>query len=331
MLTTIRNYLKLGRMHSAVLLGLAPICTALATGQLSSLSHYLLLFVIGLLFHVFLFVLNEVRDVSIDKSIDDLQKKPLVEGSISVQQGYFVVLMSIIFIVLLTLVFFFDQSFNLLGIAGLAFLFGGLYDCWGKKIPHADYLISLMIFFVALYGAFSLHGGNVPLLSVVVALIAFFQMVINNVLAGVKDVDHDFSAGKLSTPLRLGVHVDKGFLVYTKRFLVYVGLLKVVHIVLTLSPFLFLSKMYVWWQLLVLCFFIFIAVGFLVKLFLISVFERGKVMRMIGFHEMFAFFVVPMVLFEFVGFFGMLFLVIFPVVWLGVFLWFMYGRMMPVI
>lgn len=331
LLQSVNNYLKLGRMHSAVLLGLAPICTALTTGIKASLSHYFVLFVIGLFFHVFLFVLNEVRDVSVDKAAIDLSQKPLVEGSISVKQGWLVVVVSMIMVALLIVVFFYNQSFYLLGIAGLAFIFGGVYDCWGKRIPHADYTISMMIFLVALFGAFSFDVEKVSLLSLVVALLALFQMVMNNVLAGVKDVGHDFSAGKLSTPFRLGVQVENGVLRYSKRFVVYVALLKLVHIVLALSPFFLLGRAFVWWQLLILFIFIVVAVGFLVKLFRISVFKRERIMQVIGFHEIFAFFVVPVVLFEFVGFWGMVFLLVLPVLWLGTFLKMMYGRLMPVI
>ena len=60
-------------------------------------------------------------------------------------------------------------------------------------------------------------------------------------------------------------------------------------------------------------------------------FNREKIMRVIGFHEMFAFMVIPFLLLGYIGYIFALFLVFFPAIWLGIFLKIMYGRFMPAI
>ena len=54
-------------------------------------------------------------------------------------------------------------------------------------------------------------------------------------------------------------------------------------------------------------------------------------MRAIGFHEMFSFMVIPFIIFVYIDIAGLLILVFSPIVWLGIFLIFLYGKLMPAI
>jgi len=69
----------------------------------------------------------------------------------------------------------------------------------------------------------------------------------------------------------------------------------------------------------------------MVRFLTMKVFERKKLMRAIGLHEMFAFMAIPFLLLGFIGYAAMFILVVLPVVWLGVFLVIMYGKLMPAI
>ncbi len=327
---TIPAYLRLGRVHSAVLTGFAPVVTAAAVGMPLPLIHYVELFFIGILFHLFLFIYNEVRDVGIDKTSKDLTHKPLVEGYISEKKAKVIVLSAIIFVFLFTLVFFFDRALMLVPLSLLAFLFGGLYDAFGKRIPHADYFIAVMLLLVALYGGFSVTSSLPPFVCII-ALLAFTQMLINNIIAGLKDVDHDALAGGLSTPLRMHVGIEKGKLHISRSFAGYVVILKGIHIALTLVPFTYVMIPFQTWQLYAAILVIGVSVCFLIRFLTMKTFNREALMRAIGFHEMFSFIVVPILLFGFIGPVAALFLLIFPVIWLGVFLILMYGRLMPTI
>ena len=329
-LRMMRTYGKLGRIHSAVLTGLAPVCTAAATGRVLSLSHYIELFLIGFLFHLYLFVYNEIRDVNIDRVSKNLKTKPLIDGSISLKGAQTVVLLSCFLIVAFTVIFFQNNAVVLLGVCVVAFLLGWIYDAFGKRLPHADYSLGLMIFFVALYGGFSVNTALTPFVFLI-ALLGFSQMLIQNIIAGLKDVDHDAVAGGLSTPLRLGVwvHADRFFI--SRGFIAYILLLKAVHITLVLLPFSLHWVSYEPWQFYIAIVLIMATVVFMLRFLAMKTFQREKLMRTIGFHEMFTFMIIPLLLFSFIGPAASIFLVIFPVLWLGVFLLILYRRLMPAI
>jgi 4-hydroxybenzoate polyprenyltransferase len=322
--------MRLGRIHSSVLTGIAPVCTAAAMGISLPLHHYIQLFLIGFLFHLYLFVFNEIQDVRIDKTSKTLSDKPLLDGSIKLKNAKVVMYSSVVLIFILTLVFFLDQAFILILVSLAAFVLGGLYDLIGKSFPHADYFIALMIFFVASYGAFSV-STNLSYFPIIIMLLAFIQMLINNIIAGLKDVDHDFIAGGMSTPLRMGVFVEENRFIISKNFVAYITFLKIIHISLTVYPFMAGLMPFEIWQLYIVLIFIAIALIFMVRFLTFKAFNREKIIRAIGFHEMFAFMVIPFLLLGYIGYISALFLVFFPVVWLGIFLKIMYGRLMPTI
>lgn len=328
LLKKIRTYFKLARLHSAVLSGLAPVCTAAAVGVSLPLNHYLELFLIGFLFHIYLFVLNEVRDVEIDRTSNNLIRKPLVDGTISLRNAKLIVFSSAILIFILTFFFFLEQAPILIAICTIALVLGGLYDYLGKRFPHADYFISLMIFFVAIYGGFSV-SNELSVFVFVIAFLALFQTLINNITAGLKDVDHDYFKGGLSTPLRLGVKVDKDRFIVSNVFIAYISVLKIIHISLTITPFLFSLMPFESWQFFLVIILIVIAVFFLAKFLTIEKFNREKIMRAIGFHEMFSFMVIPFLLLGYIGYEAAILLIFLPIIWLGVFLKLIYGRLMP--
>ena len=324
----VRNYLKLGRTHSAVLTGLAPVCTALATGENLSIYHYLELFFIGFLFHLCLFVLNEIKDIDIDKTSQNLSGKPLVDGSIKIKNAKIVVVLSIVIVLLFTPVFFLKQSLILIPISLIAFLLGGIYDTYGKRIPHADYFIAAMLFFIALYGAYSV-SYNIGPFPYIIASLAFLQMLINNIIAGLKDVDHDFIAGGKSTPIRLDVKVDGEQFIVSKKFITYISTLKIIHTFFIFVPFYIGLVPLINWILITIVILVSLSAFFMIRFLTIKTFDREKIMRYIGFHEMFAFMGIPFLLFPFIGLILTLFLVILPVLWLGVFLIVIYGKLMP--
>lgn len=329
-LRMMRTVGKLGRIHSAVLTGLAPVCTAAATGKVLLLSHYVELFIIGFLFHLYLFVYNEVRDVGIDQVSKNLKTKPLIDGSISLRGARAMVLISCVLILAFTVIFFQSNTVVLLGVCIVAFLLGWLYDAFGKRVPHADYPLGLMIFFVALYGGFSVTTSLTPFVFLI-ALLGFSQTLIQNIIAGLKDVDHDAVAGGCSTPLRLGVRIDEDRFIVPGGFLTYILILKAVHITLVILPFLLYWVSYELWQFYIAMVLNVLTVVFMLRFLTMKTFQREKLMRAIGFHEMFTFMIVPVLLFSFIGFAASVFLIIFPVLWLGVFLFALYGRLMPAI
>ena len=229
-----------------------------------------------------------------------------------------------------TFVFFNDQALILIPIGMVALILGGSYNYRGKRFPHSDYFIAIMILFVALYGGFSVT--ETPNLFVyVIAFLAMVQMLINNIIAGLKDADHDNITGGLSTPMRMGVSVKGKRLMVSIRFIIYVFLLKIVHISLTVYPFIGRLMPFGSWQFYMVIVLITIAVILLLRVLMMKEFNREKIMRYIGFHEIFTFIVIPFLLLEYIGFGSAIVLIFLPVIWLVIFLTVMYGRLMPTI
>ena len=324
------SYLRLTRIHSAVLTGLAPVCTAVAMMEPLPLVHYFALFIIGLFFHIYLFVCNEICDIRIDKELASLKQKPLVEKTVSLTDAKKIVLVSIIGVFLGAILLFPDKIIFLFPISIGALVFGGLYDRYGKYIPHADYFIASMMFFVALFGAYSVNSSP-TIFAFVIAFLAFIQLLINNIIAGVKDVGHDFIQGGKSTVLRLGVRINENRLRFSKKIFVYIICLKAVQLLGIFIPFAYSVFMFQGWQLIFAGVLSAITIVFLIQLLRASSFKREYIMRIIGFHEMIIFMVIPVMLYSYIGIVGMVFLLIFPVVWLGFFLMVLYRRLMPTI
>jgi len=326
----LRKYLRLSRIHSAVLTGLTPVVAAAAANASLPIYHYLQLFLIGLLFHFYLFIYNELRDISIDKTSEKLKEKPLIDGSVTVKNAKIIIVSSIVLILILTIVFFQEKIIILIPISLLALLFGGLYDTFGKRFLHADYFLAASIFLLAIYGGFSVLQELTPIIYIICAL-AFMQVLFQNIIAGLKDVDHDYLIKGMSTPLRMGVKIEGKHILMTKKFIVYISILKIIQIILLITPFVYSIIPFEPWQFIAIIILIIIALFFMIKFLTIKVFDRDKIMRAIGFHEMFTFMVIPFILFSYIGIAGMLFLIFFPIIWLGVFLILLYGRLMPII
>lgn len=327
---TIRTYLRLGRIHSSVLTGVIPCVVAAATGATLSIYHYFGLFIIGLILHISGFIYNEIRDITIDKTSNSLKGKPLVDGSASVRNAKTIVILSIIITLILTIVFFRERAIILIPTILLMLLFGGLYNVLGKRFPHSDYFIAISIFLLALYGGLSVTQNLSSLVFIICAL-AFVQMLAQNIVAGLKDVDHDLLAGGISTPIRMGVKVKEKNVIIPGSFIAYITVLKIIHVILIFTPLYFQMISFETWQVFIVVILTALTVFFMVKVLTIKIFKREKIIRAIGFHEMFAFIVVPFILFGYIHVVGLLILVFLPVVWLGVFLLLLYGKLMPVI
>jgi len=325
---TIRTYLRLGRIHSSVLTGVTPCVVAAATGTNLSIYHYIGLFIIGLIYHITGFVYNELCDLTIDKASDKLKGKPLVNGSITVGRAKTIVIFSIVIILILTIVFFRERAIILIPIILLTLLFGGLYDLFGKRFPHLDYFFAASIFFLALYGGLSVTY-NLNFLVYIICALAFIQMLTQNIVAGIKDVDHDYLAGGISSPLRMGVKIKGKNILIPKGFIAYITSLKMIHVILIFTPFYYGLIPFENWQVYTIIILAALTIFFMAKVLTAKIFKRDKIMRAIGFHEMFAFMVVPFILFSYIGIVGLLILVFLPVVWLGIFLILLYGKLMP--
>ena len=137
-------YLKLIRPYGMLFLSLIPVFGAIANGEFS-LLHLTLLFIIGVLAHIFSFTLNDYYDVDIDSKSKYVSTRPLVTGGISQKTAIAIFLSSLIISLLIAITFFFTfYSFLMLL---LSFLCWTLYNKYCKRFFGMEYILGITLIF----------------------------------------------------------------------------------------------------------------------------------------------------------------------------------------
>jgi len=325
----LRNYLSLLRIQTAAATASAPLLGGLIMGQ-RDISHLAILFIIGLLCHIYGFVLNEYVDVEVDKKSIDLKKKPLVSGSITNTQALFIVIISIL--CGYALIVFFYRSIYTVTFFSIALLFSGLYDIYGKRIVGMDFVLAGGFFFICLMGAstISIDFNNLVYL---VCLVYFFQILYNNAVeGGLKDVDHDGIGGAKTLALAMSVNVKSGDLQITKSFAGFAYGVRFIFFGLLV----FLgsqNQLDIWsdkhiFQIIIIVFLTMIFFGTLHRFLKNVKFDRGRLKRLFSFHEMTSYFMLIIVLSPLFDLWITLALLLLPAVWYLVFNIFLYGKIL---
>lgn len=212
------------------------------------IGRLLLLLGVGLCFHNFAYVFNDVIDLPVDRTHPDRQLDYLVRGDITSRQA---------------LVFSFLQIPLAMGLARWAgagadallclaagFVLMTVYDLWGKKCPIpplTDLAQGIAWGSLAVFAALAL-AAEINSLTWVAALHgAMFIFLINGVHGGLRDLDNDLARGRSTTASYLGarpVHEQVPLSRSLRWFAMSIQLgLSVVHVLpvltgtLALTPF----------------------------------------------------------------------------------------------
>ena len=313
---TIREYFSLLRIQTGATTATAPLLGGLVMGQKDVLLLSIL-FVIGLLYHIFGFVLNEYKDIEIDRKSIDLKKKPLVSGNITKNKALFIVIISII--IGYTLIVFFYKSIYPISFFTIALLLGGLYDIYGKKIAGMDFVLAGGFFFICLMGA-STVSTEFNVLVYIICLLFYFQIVFNNVVeGGLKDIDHDGMAGAKTIAQSLGVIVNRGVLIISKSFIGFAYGLRLIF----LGLIIFLGskpELNIWSykhsiQMFIIVILVVIIFTLLTRFLKSLKFDRARLKRLFSIHEMSSYFMLILVLSPLFKLYLTIFLLILPAVW----------------
>lgn len=330
LLNTIGEYARLARIHSAVLTGLTPFFGALAVDPNISWFTLLLIFIMGLFVHVFGFVLNEYFDLEIDRKSKDLSTKPLVSGKITPGSALAFCWGAVAISYLLLFVLIFDD-FNLwpLIFLTLTFITFYAYDKYGKTILGADLLLAGYVGLLCLAGA-SIIRWFPNELAILVAFLAFFQLFLQNAIAGLKDVDHDRISGARTSAIRLGVRVQtrKELILISSRFKIYIYGVKIIHLAVIFCYFYLYDELFGIQFTLILLVSV-LMFGLLYKILSMRKFERERLIRLIGAHELVTYAIIPLLFIDLIGWLTIFMLLIFPIVWLAAFMILMYGKLLP--
>ncbi|MCK4416038.1 MAG: UbiA family prenyltransferase, partial [Thermoplasmatales archaeon] len=192
------NYIKLIRPYGILFLGLTPVFGAICNGEFRFLNLSVL-FIIGLLSHVFTFVQNDYYDMEIDKKSKYVIDRPLASGEISKKKVFIIILFSCIISMMLAVLFFFTiPSFFVLL---LSFFLMTLYNKYSKKISGMEYVIGTGVFTYGIFGALTV-STNISTLAVIISLVGFMQWLFSvGISANLKDVEYDSKLGIKTTPI----------------------------------------------------------------------------------------------------------------------------------
>ncbi len=213
----IKAYFQLLRFHAAASESTLILLGALLMG-LRDIFMLFILFLIGLFYHIYGYVLNDYADLELDKQSPDLSKKPLVSGTIPKEHALLLTLIGLIGGYILMVIYVRTAASFFL--YSLAIILGGVYDLYGKKVPGiSDFIIAGSLTFSFFFGA-SIVPGQVSIPVYLTGLLIFVAIVFVNVVeGGLKDVDHDYLTGGKTLAILLGVKVQENRLLMTKKFI----------------------------------------------------------------------------------------------------------------
>ncbi len=329
---TLREWFKLVRLQSGAATAITAVFGAilLMPGHNINILHLMMLFVIGLLFHFYGFALNEYSDVEIDKYSKELSEKPLVSGSIKRNHALYAALMAIILAFAVSLIYF--KSLQAVLAFLIAVLLGAVYDLYGKRFFGADFVLGMSIFFFCIFGALTVSTELTPVV-LSVAFLFFIQLAFQTgITGGMKDIPHDFLAGANTSPVYLGCRVIGKKLIVTDGFRMYVLGMKAAHtfaiIIIFWLDLIELSDV-PFIQIFILTLLILSMWATTIKALSIKTFDRKRLMQLLGVQEIVTYPIVPILIMGMIGIWYAAFLLLFPIIWLALFLFIIYGKFMP--
>jgi len=230
-----KSYFIVIRPYGMLFLGFTPVFGAIANGEFD-FSRLTVLFIIGLLAHIFTFVQNDYHDIAVDSKSKYVSNRPLVTGNITQKTAFAIFSASFIISLILAIAFLF--SFYSFVFLLISFLFMTLYNKYSKKFYGMEYILSLGVFTYGLFGALTV-SSSISYFVIIVALFGFMQWLFSvGVSANLKDVEYDIKLGIKTTPTAFGVNVSNNELIIPQSFKFYTVGIKIIHILIAVLPFL---------------------------------------------------------------------------------------------
>ena len=202
--TLLKEYAKLSSAHFALLSAMIPLMGAIAMGEIK-FFRLLLVFIIGLFTHIYVFALNHYNDVELDRLNSELTERPLVKGTISKKHAL-VYIISMFLVALLLTITYLDIVVLLLFLIGI--LFATLYDLFNKKIYGGDFILAASVTVGCMFGS-STVSLKFTDLTYIIWILAFIQgLNMNLVGGGLKDAVHDHIKTSKTIAVKFGIKVE---------------------------------------------------------------------------------------------------------------------------
>jgi 4-hydroxybenzoate polyprenyltransferase len=194
---------------------------------------YLLL--VGFLFHVALFVHNDLCDLEIDRTEARRRRFPLVSGVITPKQGWLIVAAALIGTFALNLTLFSPNlESNLLLSAACIFI--GLYNGFGKRVrwpPVTDFVQGLGWAAIIVYASRQASSPS-ALTWLGGAYYSIYIAFLSGIHGALRDLQNDLSCGARTTAIWLGARPACRGPVITRRLFRYAFTLQILMGLVTL-------------------------------------------------------------------------------------------------
>ncbi|RLF62886.1 MAG: hypothetical protein DRN16_00285 [Thermoplasmata archaeon] len=323
-------YSRLCRLQATGLIATLSVIGAAVAGQK---NPFLLgmVFIIGVFYHIFLYVLNDYVDLEVDKKSKDLQRKPLVSGVIPKQNALILTGAAIIIMYVLTIIFF--PYIQALLVLSFAVLLGIIYDCFGKKMPGvADFIMAGSLAATFLFGASTVSNPFSMIIYLTFLIILFFTVYGNAVEGGLKDVDHDYLGGAKTLATIMGVKVEDGRLLMTKKFAFFSWSIEIISFILILllanQPEINIFRSGDYLKIGVVVFLIIIALISTVMFLTLKKFDRAKMKKLFGVINSSSGALIIILLLPLLDLIKTIILLLLPITWYIIFNTVLYGKPM---
>src|SRR5213594_1368846 len=181
------------------LIGAAAVSRALSGWQLTGLAA------VGLAFHIFAYVSNDVFDLPIDRTQPLRADSPLVRGLVSPSLALAIALIPVPIACGIHLLCGGRPAASAVLIVAMGLML--LYNLYGKRIWFpllSDAVQALAWVALALYGTLSVNSGLEPSVGWLAAIIFVYVLMINGLHGGLRDLANDAHHGARTTALYLG-------------------------------------------------------------------------------------------------------------------------------
>jgi 4-hydroxybenzoate polyprenyltransferase len=240
----LKEYAKLSSAHFAVLSAMIPLMGAVVMGEIN-FFRLLIVFLIGIFTHSYVFALNHYYDVELDRLNPELAERPLVQGTISKKHAL-IYIISMFLVALLLTITYLDVVVLLLFLLGI--LFATLYDLFNKKIYGGDFILAASVTVGCMFGS-STVSLQFTDLTYIIWMLAFIQgLNMNLVGGGFKDAVHDHIKTSKTVAVKLGVTLENRILKIPISFQVIAFVLGIIYAVISLSPFILGIVEFQFWQ-----------------------------------------------------------------------------------
>ncbi len=233
-LTTVKNYLKLGRSFGTTNSWGAIFIGVLTSSVMATYLDAFKILVIAFFAHAYIGAINEYWHIDEDKKHPQYKYKPLVRGDISKRNALIYIYFCLTMTILLSTVLYLNFSPVLLILAAA---FGTLYTIKGKYIAWAyDLTPSIGAGLLIVYGATTI--GEITSITIVAALCAFFISMYSEWVDGMKDVDTDKKFKVPTTAVRWGYTHSKHLTLKDPNFVYFLFIVISLDVVYSM-PFFF--------------------------------------------------------------------------------------------